>query len=116
MAGVWTSVCVALPALQAEADGYNVLAVMDASGDVSKLAADAAMLRMADGGVESVTTNTILSETHRTWKRPDAPQWGELYAELVPEYQSVVESYTRAQAAAAPAGEQGRRRPATLAR
>jgi nicotinamidase-related amidase len=100
MAGVWTSVCVAFPALQAEADGYNVLAVMDASGDVSKLASDAAMLRMAEGGVEPVTTNTILSETHRTWNRPDAPQWGALYAELVPEYQSVVESYSRAQEAA----------------
>lgn len=100
MAGVWTSVCVAFPALQAQADGYNVLAVMDASGDVSKLASDAAMLRMANGGVQPVTTNTVLSETHRTWNRPDAPQWGSLYAELVPEYQSVVESYSRAQEAA----------------
>jgi nicotinamidase-related amidase len=37
MAGVWTSVCVAFPALQAKADGYKVFAVMDASGDVSKM-------------------------------------------------------------------------------
>ncbi|MGY0611805.1 MULTISPECIES: isochorismatase family protein [unclassified Luteimonas] len=100
MAGVWTSVCVAFPALQAEADGYNVLAVMDASGDVSKLASDAAMLRMANGGVVPVTTNTILSETHRTWNRKDAAAWGALYSELVPNYRAVAESYQRAQEAA----------------
>ncbi|MBA4489799.1 isochorismatase family protein [Paracoccus sp. S1E-3] len=97
MAGVWTSVCVAFPALEARADGYKVFAVMDASGDVSKLASDAAMLRMANGGVQPVTTNTILSETHRTWNRPDAANWGALYSELVPEYRAVTESYARAQ-------------------
>ena len=58
MAGVWTSVCVAFPALQAKADGYKVYAVMDASGDVSAMASEAAQLRMADAGVVPVTTNT----------------------------------------------------------
>lgn len=97
MAGVWTSVCVALPALQAHADGYNVLAVMDASGDVSKIASDASMLRMANAGIATVTTNTVLSETHRTWNRADAAAWGALYSELVPHYRAVSESYQRAQ-------------------
>lgn len=97
MAGVWTSVCVAFPALQANADGYDVLAVMDASGDVSKLASDAAMLRMANAGIAPVTTNTVLSETHRTWNRPDAASWGALYSELVPQYRAVSESYQNAQ-------------------
>lgn len=100
MAGIWTSVCVAFPALQAKADGYKVLAVMDASGDVSKMASDAALARMAHAGVVPVTTNTVLSETHRTWNRPDAAQWGALYSELVPAYHAVAESYSRAQQAA----------------
>lgn len=100
MAGVWTSVCVAFPALEAQADGYKVYAVMDASGDVSKLASDAAMLRMANAGILPVTTNTILSESHRTWNRDDAAIWGSLYGELVPEYYAVAESYGRAQEAA----------------
>jgi nicotinamidase-related amidase len=100
IAGVWTSVCLAFPALQAQADGYRVFAVMDASGDVSKMASDAAMLRMANAGIHPVTTNTILSETHRTWNRDDAATWGSLYGELVPEYQAVAESYGRAQEAA----------------
>lgn len=100
ISGVWTSVCVAFPALQAKADGYEVYAVMDASGDVSKMASDAAMARMTAAGIIPVTTNTILSETHRTWNRSDAAKWGGLYSELVPEYRSAVESYTRAQQAA----------------
>lgn len=100
MAGVWTSVCVAFPALQAHAEGYKVFTVMDASGDVSKMASDAALARMTAAGIIPVTTNTMLSETHRTWNRPDAAKWGSLYSELVPEYRAVAESYTRAQEAA----------------
>lgn len=100
IAGVWTSVCVAFPALQAKADGYDVVVVMDASGDVSKLAADAAMTRMAAAGIAPVTTNTILSETHRTWNRPDAADWGALYGEVSPGYRAVTESFNSAQEAA----------------
>jgi nicotinamidase-related amidase len=100
MAGVWTSVCVAFPALQAKADGYKVYAVMDASGDISDMAMGATLARMTQAGIVPVTTNTILSETHRTWNRPDAAQWGALYAELVPNYRAVAESYRRAQDAA----------------
>lgn len=100
MAGVWTSVCVAFPALQAKADGYKVYAVMDASGDVSDMATEATLARMTQAGVIPITTNTMLSETHRTWNRPDAAQWGALYAELVPNYRAVAESYRRAQVAA----------------
>jgi nicotinamidase-related amidase len=97
MAGVWTSVCVAFPALQAKADGYKVYAVMDASGDVSDMAVSATLARMSQAGIVPVTTNTMLSETHRTWNRADAAQWGALYAELVPNYRAVTESYRRAQ-------------------
>jgi nicotinamidase-related amidase len=100
MAGVWTSVCVAFPALQAKADGYKVYAVMDASGDMSEMASDVALARMTHAGVVPVTTNVVLCEMQRTWNRPDASQWGELYAELVPNYRAVGESYRGAQQAA----------------
>jgi nicotinamidase-related amidase len=106
MAGVWTSVCVAFPALQAKADGYKVYAVMDASGDVSRMAYEATLARMTQAGIVPVTTNTILSETHRTWNRADAAQWGALYSELVPNYRAVAESYRKAQDAARSAGKQ----------
>ncbi len=97
MAGVWTSVCVAFPALQAKADGYKVYAVMDASGDMSVMASETTLARMTQAGILPVTTNVVLCEMQRTWNRPDGAKWGALYAELVPHYRAVAESYQRAQ-------------------
>lgn len=96
MAGVWTSVCVAFPALQARAAGYTVYAVMDASGDMSEMASTAALLRMTQAGIIPVTTNAVLAELQRTWARPDAAAWGALYSELAPHYGAVTESYQKA--------------------
>jgi nicotinamidase-related amidase len=105
IAGVWTSVCVAFPALQAKADGYNVYYVMDASGDPSEMANHATLARMTQAGIIPVTTNVVLCEFQRTWNRPDAAQWGALYSELVPNYHAVAESYHRAQEAVKPKSE-----------
>jgi nicotinamidase-related amidase len=99
IAGVWTGVCVAFPALQAKADGYKVYFVMDASGDVSEMASRATMARLTAAGCIPVTTNAVLCEFQRTWNRPDAAQWGGVYNELVPHYRAVYESYQRAQEA-----------------
>jgi len=100
IAGVWTSVCVQFPALQAKADGYKVYAVIDSSGDMSQAATDMSVARMTAAGIVPVTTNTVLCEFQRTWARPDAAAYGALYSELVPNYHAVAESYTRAQEAA----------------
>jgi nicotinamidase-related amidase len=51
MAGVWTSVCVAFPALQAHADGYEVYFVMDASGDPSEMASRTTLARLTQAGI-----------------------------------------------------------------
>lgn len=100
IAGVWTNVCVAFPALQAKADGYKVYYVTDASGDYSEMAFHTTLARMSQAGIIPATTNVILCEVQRTWNRPDAAQWGALYQELVPNYRAVAESYQRAQEAA----------------
>ena len=100
MAGVWTSVCVAFPALQAHADGYRVYFVMDASGDPSEMASRTTLARLTQAGIVPVTTNAVLSEVQRTWNHPDAARWGALYNELVPNYRAASESHQRAQEAA----------------
>jgi len=97
MAGVWTSVCVMFPALDATLAGYKVYAVMDASGDVSEMANRTTLARFVQGHVIPTTTNAVLSEVHRTWNRPEAPQIAELYAHVSPNYAAVVESYVKAQ-------------------
>jgi nicotinamidase-related amidase len=97
IAGVWTSVCVAFPALQAKADGYKVYAVMDASGDPSEMASRTTLARLAQAGVVPVSTNAVFCELQRTWNRPDAAEFGALYGAYAPNYQAVVESYQKAQ-------------------
>ena len=101
ISGVWTAVCVAFPALQARADGYQVYYVTDASGDYSEMSFHTTLARLTQAGVIPVTTNVVLCELQRTWNRPDAAQWGALYNELVPHYQAAAESYKKAQEAAA---------------
>lgn len=103
IAGVWTSVCVAFPALQAKADGYKVYFVTDASGDPSVLASQTTIARMTQAGIIPVSTNAVLCEFQRTWNRPDAAEWGGIYNQVVPHYKAVYESYLRAQKAAKPA-------------
>ena len=49
MAGVWTSVCVVFPALDAKLAGYKVYTVMDASGDVSEMANRTTLARLGPG-------------------------------------------------------------------
>jgi nicotinamidase-related amidase len=69
IAGVWTSVCVASPALQARAEGYKVYAVIDASGDPSEMASRTTLARLTQAGIIPVTTNVVTSELQRTWAR-----------------------------------------------
>lgn len=103
MAGVWTSVCVMFPALDAVAAGYTVYAVTDASGDPSEIASRTTLARFAQGGVIPVTANAVLCEIHRTWARPEAAELARLYTLAAPNYAAVIESYERARQAAAPA-------------
>jgi len=97
MAGVWTSVCVMFPALDAKAAGFKVYAVIDASGDPSEMASRTTIARFAQGGIIPTSTNAVLSEVHRTWNRPEAAQIAELYSLVSPNYAAVTESYKKAQ-------------------
>jgi nicotinamidase-related amidase len=97
MAGVWTSVCVMFPALDAKAAGFKVYAVMDASGDPSELASRTTLGRFVQAGVIPTSTNAVLSEVHRTWNRPEAGELAKLYALVSPNYGAVIESYQKAQ-------------------
>ena len=104
MAGVWTSVCVMFPALDARAAGFDVYAVIDASGDPGDMVSRVSLARFVQGGVKPTSTNALLSELHRTWARPEAAALGELYGLVAPNYAAVVESYLRAQEAVKEAG------------
>ncbi|MBB3116041.1 hydrolase [Corynebacterium bovis] len=71
IAGLWTEVCLTLPALSAKEQGYDVYAVVDASAGSSQAAHDAAIQRLIMNGVTPVSTAQLLSEFQRDWARED---------------------------------------------
>jgi nicotinamidase-related amidase len=97
MSGVWTSVCVVFPALDAKAEGFKVYAVIDASGDPSEMVSRTTLARLAQAGVIPTSANAVLSEIHRTWNRPEAAELAKLYAIVAPNYGALIESYQKAQ-------------------
>jgi nicotinamidase-related amidase len=96
MAGVWTGVCVMFPALDAKAAGFNVYAVMDASGDPTEFVSRTTLARFTQAGIVPTSTNVVICELHRTWRRPEAAEIAEIYTVATPNYRAVMESYQNA--------------------
>ncbi len=71
IAGLWTEICVAMPAIQAVGEGFEVFVVTDASGGVSREAHDMAVQRMIQAGVVPITWMAVLGEWQRDWAREE---------------------------------------------
>lgn len=69
LAGLWTSVCVAGPALSALEQGFDVYVITDACGDVSTEAHERAVARMVQAGARPLTSLHYLLELQRDWGR-----------------------------------------------
>lgn len=69
LAGLWTSVCIAGPALSALEQGFQVYVLADACGDVSDEAHERAMDRMVQAGAQPMTSLQYLLELQRDWAR-----------------------------------------------
>jgi nicotinamidase-related amidase len=69
IAGLWTEVCVALPALSALEEGYEVYVVTDASGGWTKESHDAGVQRMVAAGAKPISWLAVLFEYQRDWAR-----------------------------------------------
>ncbi len=62
----------ACPAIDAGAEGYEVFAVLDASGTYSKMAQEITMARVVQAVVVPMDTAAVASELQRTRNREDA--------------------------------------------
>src|SRR4030088_2413892 len=71
MAALWTEICLAMPAIQAAGEGYEVYAVTDASGGVSAEAHEMAVRRMVMAGVVPMTWMAVAGELQRDWAREE---------------------------------------------
>ncbi len=68
MAGIVTDVCLMFPAISAVAEGYDVYAVVDASGTWNRAVADASIHRMTQAGVKVATWASVLAEVMDDWR------------------------------------------------
>jgi len=69
MAALWTEICLAMPAIQALGDGYEVYIITDASGGVSVEAHEMAIQRMVQAGAVPITWMVLAAELQRDWAR-----------------------------------------------
>lgn len=101
IAGTLTSVCLAFPAICAQAEGYKVYAVVDASGNWSKMATDLTIARLAQAGVIPIDTFAMIALMQKTWNRPDAMAYATIFGDHVtPNYRLLMESFDKAKAGA----------------
>ncbi|MCC5946806.1 MAG: hydrolase, partial [Bernardetiaceae bacterium] len=93
VAGVVTEVCVAFPTLSALAEDFEVFVVTDASGTFNAITRDAAWERMSQAGAQLMSWFGVACELHRDW-RNDVEGLGALFANHIPDYRNLMNSYS----------------------
>ena len=93
VAGVSTEVCVSFVALSAIVEGYDVYAVIDASGTWNKLVQEVAVARMTQAGVKPITWVAVGAELQADWRNPTGHELGAIMGEHLPFYGSLISSY-----------------------
>ena len=69
LAALWTEICLAMTAIHALADGFNVFFVTDASGGASLEAHEMAVQRIQSAGAVPITWLAVAAEWQRDWAR-----------------------------------------------
>jgi nicotinamidase-related amidase len=71
IAALWTEMCLAMPAIHAMGEGYDVYVVTDASGGASPEAHDMAIRRLVAAGAQPITWLGLAGELQRDWARTE---------------------------------------------
>lgn len=96
VSGIAMEVCLTFPAESASRDGYDVQAVLDASGAINHYGEQAALWRMQDADVTPTTYNGILSELLYDWATEEGPEQARQFGEFRPFYGYLMDSYGNA--------------------
>jgi nicotinamidase-related amidase len=86
LCGLVTSVCLAYPSVCALADGYEVMFVEDAVGDLTKQIHDTAVQRLIQAGAVPTSTSAMMIEWFRDWEDRRAPAMREVLGPWVREW------------------------------
>src|SRR2546426_2884918 len=76
IAALWTEMCLAMPAIHALGDGYDVYVVTDASGGGTPEAHDMAIRRLVAAGGQPITWIGLAGGIQRDWARTEHPAAG----------------------------------------
>jgi nicotinamidase-related amidase len=98
IAGVSTEVCVTFVALSAIKAGYEVYAVIDASGTWSKLVQEVAIARMVQAGVVPMTWVAVAAEIQADWRNETGQALAGIMGEHLPFYGNLNASFLAANA------------------
>ncbi|NOH63075.1 isochorismatase family protein [Vibrio sp. RE88] len=93
MAGIVTDVCLLFPALSAVEEGYDVYAVIDASGTWNKTVQEVTIQRLTQAGVKVTTWASVLAELMNDWRSKHGEALGQVLAEHTTKYGYVMNSY-----------------------
>lgn len=99
VAGVSTEVCVAFVALSAIKAGYDVYAVIDASGTWNKLVQEVAVARMAQAGIVPITWVAVGAELQADWRKPTGQDLAGVMGTHLPFYGNLIGSFMAAKQA-----------------
>ncbi|SFD09959.1 isochorismatase family protein [Pseudoalteromonas denitrificans] len=93
MAGIVTDVCLLFPALSAVAEGYDVYAVIDASGTWNKTVQEVTIHRLTQAGVKVTTWASVLAEIMHDWRSPYGEVLGQVLTHHTTPYGYVMNSH-----------------------
>lgn len=96
IAGISTEVCVAFVALSAIKAGYEVYAVIDASGTWNKLVQEVAIARMVQAGIQPTTWVAVGAELQRDWRNPTGQGLGQIMGDHLNFYGNLFASHMAA--------------------
>ena len=71
IAALWTEMCLAMPAIHAMGEGYDVYVVTDASGGATPEAHDMGIRRLVAAGAQPITWLGLAGELQRDWARTE---------------------------------------------
>ncbi|MBY3592382.1 isochorismatase family protein [Rhizobium bangladeshense] len=84
IAGISTEVCLAFVALSAKDAGYDVYAVLDASGTWNKLVEEVAIARMVQAGIKPITWVAVGAELLGDWRSEVGQEHAQLMGDHLP--------------------------------
>ncbi len=99
MAAITTDVCLLFPAIAAVQAGYDVYAVIDASGTWGAQAELASITRMTQAGVKMTNWVSVAVELLRDWSQPIGSSLAKVFGERLIPYGYLIDNLAAAKAA-----------------